>query len=72
MGGPYNVGMPCKILQSGNELTFVNENGDRFSGVFASKSEVIALGIGDGLHGKLNKNATRINWKNGTWWIREK
>jgi hypothetical protein len=72
MGGPYNVGKPCQILQSGNELTFVNENGAQSSGVFKSKSVVIALDWEGGIRGTLNKNATRINWKNGTWWIREK
>lgn len=72
MGGPYNAGMPCKILQSGNELTFVNEKGDESSGVFKSKTVVIALDWEGGIRGTLNKNATRINWRNGTWWIREK
>ena len=72
MGGPYNVGKPCQILQSGNHLTFVNENGAESSGVFKSKSVVIALDWEGGIRGTLNKNATRINWRNGTWWIRGK
>jgi hypothetical protein len=24
------------------------------------------------LSGALTNNATRINWKNGTWWLRDK
>lgn len=73
MGGPYNVGMPCQVLQAGDGLTFVNENGVRFSGVFITKSEVVVdLNGGGSLNGTLNKNATRINWANGTWWIRAK
>ena len=54
MGGPYNVGKPCQILQSGNELTFVNENGAQSSGVFKSKSVVIALDWEGGIRGTLN------------------
>jgi len=72
MGGPYNVGRPCQILQSGNDLTFVNENGNQSSGVFESKTVVIALDWEGGLRGTLNKKATRINWKNGTWWLKER
>lgn len=72
MGGPYNVGMTCHIRQSGKDLTFVNENGNESKGVLESKSEVIALDWEGGLTGRLNKTATRISWRNGTWWIRAK
>jgi len=72
MGGPYNVGKPCQILQADNYLTFVNENGDKSRGVLKNKTEVIALDWEGGLNGILTNGATRINWKNGTWWLREK
>jgi len=72
MGGPYDAGRPCQILQSGNNLTFINENGGKSRGVFESKSVVNALDWEGGLHATLNKNATRISWKNGTWWIKGK
>ena len=73
MGGPYNVGEPCHILQSGKNLTIVNENGDKFSGVLLSKTKFeIDLAAGGSLSATLNKNVTRINWANGTWWIRAK
>jgi len=72
MGGPYNVGKACQIIQSGKALTFVNENGNESRGEFKDKSAVVALDWEGGLNGKLNKTATRINWRNGTWWIREK
>jgi len=72
MGGPYDVGKPCQIRQAGNDLTFINENGSQSSGVFESKSAVIALDWEGGLHATLNKNATRVNWANGTWWTRVK
>jgi hypothetical protein len=72
MGGPYNVGKPCRIAQTGKDLIFVNENSGESSGVLKSESEVIALNWEGGLSGILTNNATRINWRNGTWWIREK
>jgi hypothetical protein len=71
MGGPYNIGLPCLILQSDNYLTFVNEKGDRSRGVLKNRSEVIALDWEGGLPGTLTNNSRRINWKNGTWWIKQ-
>jgi hypothetical protein len=70
MGGPYNIGMPCLILQADNYLTFVNEKGDKCRGVLQNQTEVIALDWEGGLTGILTNNATRINWRNGTWWVR--
>ena len=72
MAGPYNIGMPCLILQADNYLTFVNEKGDKCRGVLKNQSEVIALDWEGGLTGTLVDGATRINWKNGTWWIKAK
>jgi len=71
MGGPYNIGMPCLILQADNYLTFVNEKGDKCRGVLKNQTEVIALDWEGGLTGVLTNHATRINWRNGTWWVRE-
>ena len=72
MGGPYDAGMTCHIRQSGTDLTFVNEKGDESSGAFNDKTEVIALDWEGGLTGKLNKDNTRISWRNGTWWVKAK
>ena len=72
MAGPYNVGQTCQILQAGNYLTFINEKGDQARGVLKSLAEVIAIDWEGGLRGALTNDATRINWKNGTWWLRAK
>lgn len=72
MGGPYNIGKACKITQDGTTLTFVNENGDKSNGLIKDKTTVVATDWEGGLEGVLVDDATRINWKNGTWWIREK
>lgn len=65
-----NGGMACQILQTGTNLTFVNEKGEKCNGVLQTKSKVVALDWG-GLVGDLTNDATRINWKNGTWWLKK-
>jgi len=72
MGGPYNQGKPCKIIQRGDVLTFVNENGDKSNGTLKGKATVVAIDWEGGLEGVLADDATRINWKNGTWWLKAK
>jgi hypothetical protein len=72
MGGPYDVGQSCHVSQNGTDLTFINEKGDKSDGVLVAKrSEVIALDWEGGLTGNLTDNATRINWRNGTWWLKD-
>jgi len=69
MGGPYNVGMPCKISQTGSTLTFTNEKGDTVAGDFIDSKTVEAIDW-SGLRGTLSDDGTRISWANGTWWTR--
>jgi len=67
----YN-GQPCHVLQNGTDLTFINERGDKSGGtLIAKKSQVIASDWEGGLRGDLVENATRINWKNNTVWIKK-
>ena len=67
----YNV-QPCHVLQNGTDLTFINERGDKSGGtLIAKKSQVIASDWEGGLRGDLVENATRINWKNNTVWIKK-
>jgi hypothetical protein len=70
MGGPYNAGEPCQIIQQGNDLTFINENGDQSGGKFIDESTVIATDWEDGLKGTISDDGDRIDWANGTWWVR--
>lgn len=70
MGGPYNVGMSCQIIQQGSDLTFINENGDQSSGKFIVDAAVIATDWEGGLEGTLSADGNRIDWANGTWWVR--
>ncbi|MEW6367043.1 MAG: hypothetical protein AB1714_20630 [Acidobacteriota bacterium] len=69
MGGPYNVGMPCKIIQKGTVLTFINENGNKARGYYKDANTVIAIEWNN-LYGDITADGKRINWRNKTWWIR--
>lgn len=70
MGGPYNVGMSCQIIEEGSNLTFINENGDQSAGRFNDVGTVIATGWEGGLSGTISADGNRIDWANGTWWVR--
>ena len=70
MGGPYNVGMPCQIIQDGSNLVFVNENGQKSSGGLVDPYTVVATDWENGLRGTLTWDKNRIDWANGTWWVR--
>jgi hypothetical protein len=72
MGGPYDVGKPCTIIQNGETLTFVNQNGEKSTGKLKDNTTVIATNWEGGLEGVLSDSSARINWKNGTWWLKEK
>jgi hypothetical protein len=70
MGGPYSVGMPCHILQDGGTLTFINEKGDQSVGKFVDSGTVMASDW-QGLNGEISDGGKRINWSNGSWWVRQ-
>lgn len=70
MGGPMHAGMPCKILQTGKELVFINEGGDRSAGRLNADGTVTAVSWNN-LKGALVDGNNRIKWANGTWWYRK-
>ena len=57
------------MIQDGNDLLFVNENGDWSSGLFIGGNRVEATGWG-GLTGEVVSTSTgvQIQWANGTTW----
>ena len=70
MGGPVNVGGKCSIDQNGNDLVFTNENGQTSRGEFVDSSTIVATDWENGLKGTLSNGGTRIDWANGSWWIK--
>lgn len=70
MGGPYNQGMACQIILEGDSLTFINENGQQSRGRFVDSSTIEATDWENGLEGVLSSDGNRIDWANGSWWLR--
>lgn len=61
---------PASIRQSGNSLTFTNENGNSSRGRFESSNTVVAIDWEGGLRGTFSSDGNRISWGNGTSWMR--
>jgi len=70
MSGPINQGRPCSIKQNGNDLIFINENGLSSEGHFLDAGRIVAT-TWSNLVGTLSTNFDRIDWANGSWWIRK-
>ena len=65
-------GSECSIVHSGNKISFTNEFGNTSNGEFINKNQVKATDWENGLIGNITEGAKRINWKNGSYWVREK
>lgn len=63
----------CSISQSGTSVTFRNEQGANGSGQFSNPSVVVVdwgyMG-GHAVRGKISFDLQRIDWSNGTYWVR--
>lgn len=70
MAGPINAGMPCQIVREGDALTIFNENGQQSSGRFIDSHTIEATDWEGGLRGTLSGDGSRIDWANGSWWVR--
>jgi|WetSurMetagenome_2_1015567.scaffolds.fasta_scaffold93877_3 hypothetical protein len=59
----------CQITQNGYSLVFENEKHEKSSGSFLDASTVVADNWG-WLKGKISPDGNRIDWANGSWWIK--
>jgi hypothetical protein len=60
----------CSIRQRGNNLQLSNQSGDNASGQMNGKRTVTTNWNGTTIGGTVSANGNRINWDNGTYWIR--
>jgi hypothetical protein len=60
----------CSIRQRGNNLQLSNESGDNASGQMNGKRTLTTNWNGNTIGGAVSTNGNRINWDNGTYWIR--
>jgi hypothetical protein len=65
-----NRSMQCSIQQRRGNLTLQNEQGVRASGSLNGKYNVSTNWQGTTINGTVSRDGNRINWDNGTYWIR--
>jgi hypothetical protein len=65
-----NRSLQCSIQQRQGNLTLQNEVGDRATGSFNGKWTVRTNWQGTRITGTVSKDGSRIDWSNGTYWIR--
>lgn len=65
-----NRSQSCSIQQRRGNLTLQNEVGDRATGSLSGRSQVSTNWSGTQITGTVSRDGNRINWSNGTYWIR--
>lgn len=65
-----NRSQQCSIQQHRGNLTLQNEIGQRASGSFNGKWAITTNWQGTTIRGTVTRDGNRINWDNGTYWIR--
>lgn len=62
----------CSIRQRFGGLTLQNENGDSANGTFQGRHSIVTNWGGTTIHGQISRDGNRINWDNGTYWVRSR
>ena len=65
-----NRSMQCSIQQHRGNLQLQNESGQRATGSFNGRYNVSTNWQGTKISGTVTRDGNRINWDNGTYWIR--
>lgn len=65
-----NRSLSCTIQQRHGNLSLTNEVGQSASGSFDSKRKITTNWDGNVIHGTVSSDGNRIDWDNGTYWIR--
>lgn len=65
-----NRSLKCSIQDRHGSLMLQNESGQRASGSFNGKFSISSNWQGTAISGTLSRDGNRINWDNGTYWVR--
>jgi hypothetical protein len=65
-----NRSMQCSIQQRRGNLQLQNESGQRATGSLSGRYSVTTNWQGTKINGTVTRDGNRINWDNGTYWIR--
>lgn len=61
----------CSIQQRGDSLDVRNEGGQSASGSFDHRHRITTNWNGKVIEGRISQHGHRIDWSNGTYWIRD-
>lgn len=62
----------CNIQQHHRSLTLQNESGQSANGNFTGRDQIVTNWSGTIIRGSISRNGNRIDWDNGTYWIRDR
>ncbi|WP_158791856.1 hypothetical protein [Granulicella sp. L60] len=65
-----NRSLQCSIQQHRGNLTLQNESGQRATGSLVGRRQLTTNWAGTTIRGTVSSDGNRINWDNGTYWIR--
>jgi hypothetical protein len=65
-----NRSLQCSIQQRRDVLNLQNEQGARATGSFDGKRHISTNWSGNQIGGTVSNNGNRIDWDNGTYWVR--
>ena len=65
-----NRSQSCSIRQRGRRLQLSNESGQNASGQLDGKRQLTTTWDGATIQGTISRDGNRIDWDNGTYWIR--
>jgi hypothetical protein len=65
-----NRSLSCSIQQRRGNLTLQNEVGQKATGSFNGRGQVSTNWSGTRINGTVSRDGNRIDWSNGTYWIR--
>jgi hypothetical protein len=65
-----NRTLQCSIQQHRGNLTLQNENGQRATGSVNGRFHLTTNWQGTRINGTVTRDGNRINWDNGTYWVR--
>lgn len=62
---------PCSIRQTQGSLALQNEAGQTANGNFTRRHDINTNWNGTVISGHVSRDGNRIDWSNGTWWVRD-
>jgi hypothetical protein len=62
----------CSIRQRHGALNLQNESGQSATGNYVDRNQITTNWAGSVIHGRISQHGNRIDWDNGTYWIKSR